>query len=238
MINKKDTSKISQRLQNQVKLFEGIVVRIISNHDMFLRLQYAEEKTNLLTKSAPSFFDTLNSLLINDFFLESAKILENSKMPSTRVEPNNLTICLFAENSEWTDAQKIKLNEFSEKLKSFYPCIKNARDKLISHNDLSTYEAETESLGQFFEGLDVTFVKTLEEFYNYLHQITFGIIWGNFAPNVEPGSVQELITSLYHAQAFEEIIDDLNTPDNIKMLLLHKSLEVKGFNNILPQDMA
>jgi hypothetical protein len=73
-------------------------------------------------------------------------------------------------------------------------------------------------------------VETLEEFYNYLHEISFGEIWGSFAPNVEQGSVYDLLTHLYHALAYDAVVNNPDTPNDEKMRLVMKSLEFKQFN--------
>lgn len=208
--------------QQQVKNFEALVVRIISNLHAFNYLCDEEERTGILSKTAPSFFNTLYSLLHRDFILESAKILESSESFGRK----NLTVSLFVERKGWTEEQQIKLNDFSNRLKSFYPKIKDARNKIIGHNDLLTYEND-DILGVFDAGLEDEFVGTLEDFYNYLHEITFGGIWGKFLPNVEQGSVYELITHLYHGLAFEAVANDSDTPNDEKMRLVMKSLEIK-----------
>ncbi|MBP2659083.1 MAG: hypothetical protein H6Q69_2115 [Firmicutes bacterium] len=208
------------REQKQVKLLEAFVVRILSNHHAFHVLLDAEERTSILTKTAPSFFNTLNDLLQRDFFLECAKILEPCTSRVKGEVRENLTVNLFVERTGWTNEQQVRLNEFRDRLQRFYPWIKDARNKIIGHNDLLTYENEqSDGLGAFQEGLDVEFVETLEEFYNYLHEISFGRIWGAFAANVEPGSVYELITAMYHALAFDAVVNDERTPINEKNAL-------------------
>ena len=217
--------------QKQVKAFESLVTRILSNHDMYHLLTIQEAKTKVLSKTASVFFfEFLFDLLIRDFFLESAKILENSTTKIRGAEKHNLTIKHFVEKDCWSDEQKIKLSEYDERLNSFYKWIKDARDRIISHNDLLTYEDEySDGLGAFPEGLDVEFVNTLEEFYNYLHEITFGVIWGRFVPNVEAGGINELISFLYQGLAFEDIVNDEKTSSKFKMMLIEKSLQLKGF---------
>jgi len=168
-------------------------------------------------------------LLQRDFFLEAAKILEPCTSRVKGGVRENLTVSLIVERKGWTEEQHMRLIEFRDRLQSFYPWIEDARDKIIGHNDLLTYENEqSDGLGAFKVGLDVAFVIVLEEFYNYLHEISFGDIWGAFAPNVEPGSVYELITAMYHNLAFEAVVNDVKTPMNEKMRLIEKSLEFKG----------
>lgn len=216
------------REQKQVKALETLVTRILSNHHMYKLLCSYEEHTKILSKTAPFFFfETLFDLLQREFFLESAKILEDKKTFGKQ----NLSVKHFIEmdGTNWTEEQKKKFKDYDEKLFQFRDCIKDARNKIISHNDLYTYEAEdSEGLSAFAEGLDDKFVKTLEDFYNYLHEITFGEIWGRFTPNVEAGGIQELIAFLYQGLAFEDIVNDEKTSPKFKMLLIEKNLELKG----------
>ncbi|NLH46525.1 MAG: hypothetical protein GX451_10455 [Acholeplasmataceae bacterium] len=217
--------------QKQVKAFEALVVRVLSNHDLYHVLTRCETKTGILSKTAQFFFfNILLDLLIRDFFLESAKILENSRTFIKRGSKQNLTVKHFVQIDGWTSEQKSKLSEYDEKLNDFYRWIKDARDKIISHNDLRTYEdANANGLGAFPEGLDDEFVNTLEEFYNYLHEISFGEPWGRFYPNVEASGIYELISFLYQGLAFETIVNDQKTSSKIKMLLVEKELEIKKF---------
>lgn len=78
----------------------------------------------------------------------------------------------------------------------------------------------------FEEGLDFKFIQTLEEFYNYLHEVTFGEIWGDFTPN-HPGDVQDLLADLFKAQAFKGLVKDPNTDRNIKTDLLLRTINLK-----------
>ena len=217
--------------QKQVKAFGSLVMRILSNHDMYHILTRHEMKTEVLSKTARFFFfDTLLDLVIRDFFLESAKILENSITRVRGETKQNLTVKHFVQRDNWTHEQKRKLSAYDKKLNNFYRRIKDARDKIISHNDLHTYEdANSEGLGAFPAGLDDEFVNTLEEFYNYLHEISFGETWGRFNPNVETGGIHELISCLYNGLAFEAITLDETISSEIKMLLLNKALSIKKF---------
>ena len=79
--------------QKQVKAFGSLVMRILSNHDMYHILTRHEMKTEVLSKTARFFFfDTLLDLVIRDFFLESAKILENSITRVRGETKQNLTV--------------------------------------------------------------------------------------------------------------------------------------------------
>ena len=209
--------------QKAVYNFGAFVMRIISNHDMIKLLGEYESRTNVLSKTAPYFFfETLFDLLQRDFFLESAKIIEKASTFGNK----NLNINYFLDMDCWTEEQKGKLKNYFQELHEFYKCIKPARDKIISHNDLPTYNNHA-NRGSFEEGKDDDFVKTLEDFYNYLHEITFGDIWGSFTPNVEAGGIQELIAFLYQGLAFEDIVNDETTSSEVTKLLLKKSLEIK-----------
>lgn len=213
--------------QKQVKAFESLVMRILSDYDMYYVLTRCETKTRVLSETAQFFFfNILLDLLIRDFFLESAKILENR----ITFGKKNLSIQHFLNMNCWTEKQTARLKEYFQQLSIFYDCIKCARDKIISHNDLSTYNEETlVNLGGFEEGLDAKFVESLEEFYNYLHEITFGEIWGRFNPSMEVGGIHDLISFLYQGLAFEAIVNDIKTSSKVKTLLVEKNLEIRKF---------
>lgn len=217
--------------QKAVYNFSAFVMRIITNYDMYKRLGEYENNTQILSKTARYFFfESLFDLLQRDFYLESAKILEDPITFNKGKKNYNLTVKYFIDMYGWKKEQKDNLIDFYNKLHEFHKGIKAPRNKIIGHNDLEVYiDGECENLGGFEEGKDAQFVKTLEDFYNYLYEITFGGIWGSFTPNVEAGGIQELIAFLYQGLAFEEIVNDDKISRKIKMLLIEKNLELKGF---------
>lgn len=134
----------------------------------------------------------------------------------------NLTINRIINMSMWTGTQKIVLNDYKIKLEAgaFVKSIRDARNKIIGHNDLDVYENDDlESLGEFEEGLDKEFIVILEEFCNYIHKESFGNIWGEFIPS-SPGDVKELIGELYRAQVFHEILEDPSSSIELKSNLV------------------
>lgn len=152
----------------------------------------AEKENSLLTKSAPDFFQMLNTLFIKEFYLVACKLTD----PAGKDTKKNLTVSTIVDQFGWTDEQRCTLNNQKEKLDSFRSKIVKARNKIIAHNNLETsIDNELDSLGAFDKGADNEFLETLEKFCNDVHKYVFGTICGQFVPN-SSGDVQALIIDL------------------------------------------
>lgn len=210
--------------QKLVKLFIGLVVRILISHYTFKTLEFSETSGGMLTKSAPQFFNLLNEMFIRDFYLESVKITDNP----TSCGRENLTVSTIVNRLDWEQEQQRELVIYKEKLEKFRPYLVTARNRIIAHNDRLTYEADhIEGIGGFDEGLDMDFIVTLEEFCNYIHKETFGEIWGRFIPS-SPGDVKDLIADLTKARAYDLVFYDPQTCPEIKSVLLRHRLSCLG----------
>jgi hypothetical protein len=209
--------------QKQIKLFICLATRIFVSYYNFRKLFEVKNSREIVMEIAPEFFRLLNDLLIRDFFLETAKLIENENYQYKK----NITVKLIVNMPMWNEEQRKKLNKYNEDLEVLKIQMKKARHKIIAHNDLATYEDDTiESLGEFDIGLDKKFISTLEEFCNYIHKEAFGEIWGDFNPS-SPGDVDELIGYLYRGKVFHQVVKDSSTSSEVRGALVHRLLELR-----------
>lgn len=203
--------------QKQIKLFIDLAVRIFINYH-----NYKKISEPICWDTAPEFFRFFNELLINDFFLQVSKIMDNEYFVGDKSK-RNLTVQLIINMPIWNNEQKRKLNEYNQKMRTLTTkSFRNARNMLIAHNSLSVYTNDSiDSLGAFEKGLDETFISTLEEFCNYIHEQVFGEIWGDFSPVVS-GDIDELIGYLKRGKVFHMVIEDDLINLETKMLLMQK----------------
>lgn len=66
------------REQNQINKFIGLAESIFISHYNYRVLGEEEDRTKILTKTVPDYFNFINNLLINDFFLQVTRIIEDS----------------------------------------------------------------------------------------------------------------------------------------------------------------
>jgi hypothetical protein len=64
---------------------------------------------------------------------------------------------------DWDGPTKKRLEELRENLKLFSDCIREPRDRIISHNDLAV-ALKGEELGGFEDGADGKYFRNLQEF--------------------------------------------------------------------------
>ena len=223
-MNRKENFTKEQKI---ITSFIGLSVDIFVSHYNFRKL-FEDERTHALLKSTASdFFHFLNELLINDFFLKTARLLEGQNFKDDK----NITVDLIVNLSIWNDEQKTALYEYKNVFDGFYKKIKKARSKIIAHNDLKIYEDDSiEFLGEFEVGLDQEFINALEQFCNYIHKEVFGEIWGEFVPS-SPTDVQELIGYLYRGEVFHQVIEDHTVSVDVKTDLMQRLIKLQRRND-------
>lgn len=89
-------------------------------------------------------------------------MLQISKLhdPHKQGQNENLSISFFTEQECWTEEEKAEVDEIVSELDRFYQCIEPARNKIIAHNDRSTFRKK-EALGGFEKGDDEKYFKAL-----------------------------------------------------------------------------
>lgn len=213
-----ETTKLAEK-EKRINLFLDLVLRIIESRHIYGKLYPAEKANGVLTTSSARFFSFLLMLLMRDFYLEAAKILDPPTTKVNGAERDNLTVRQIVEKLEWTPAQKLELSKYKEKLIGFNPYLREARNRIIAHNDLETCENDVSEVVEGFDvALETDFVGTLKGFSEYLHKVTFGKTWGKYVPGC-PNGVNDLRNDLYRARAFEKILNDPQIDNEIKNLL-------------------
>jgi hypothetical protein len=76
----------------------------------------------------------------------------------------------------WSDSVRDRLQKLADELSGFASQLRDARNKSLSHNDLATIEAGT-TLGEFANGADEKYFKTLEAFVNTVYDQVVGGPW-------------------------------------------------------------
>ena len=161
-----------------------------------------EDSLPLMKKTAWSFFEELNTILQNYLLLELAKVTDPPKSGAKE----NLTVSNLVVSIDWPPGVREKLRSLNETTKGFRNRILEARNKLLAHSDKEAFLSQ-KSIGQFPEGEDEVFLKTLEEFCNTAHEACFGQIFGQMVLT-EPGDVINLKRTLVSAAAFDQLLAD------------------------------
>ena len=169
---------------------------------MYKELFEMEDSLPLMKKTAWSFFEELNTILQNYLLLELAKVTDPPKSGTKE----NLTVANLVVSIDWPPDVREKLRSLNEATKGFRDQILEARNKLLAHLDKEAFLSQ-KPLGQFPEGEDEGFLKTLEEICNVAHKACFGQIFGQMVLT-EPGDVINLKRALLTAAAFDQLLAD------------------------------
>jgi hypothetical protein len=94
----------------------------------------------------------------------------------------------------------------SDKSRTFRDYIRDARNKLLAHTDKKVFLSDR-TLGEFPEGEDEVFLKTLEEVCDITHEVCFGSIFGQMILAM-PGDVINFKRTLANAVAFNELLSE------------------------------
>lgn len=195
-----------------VKKFGEHVLDLRSMHWIYKELFESEKTDNLLDKTAQSFFDDLNAILINYLLLEFAKITD----PAESNGEENFTIDNIIESVYWPNEVEQKLKVLNEKAKMFRGHIKKARNKLLAHRDKKIILSNKE-LGGFPEGEDERFLTILEEICNVIHEACFNSSFGTIQVSTI-GDVTDLKKALKKALVFDRLFSESKGVEKAKLL--------------------
>ncbi len=165
----------------------------------------------LMERTAPSFFSDLNTILHSYLLLEFAKITD----PAETHDKENFTVDNLLMSIDWPQDIRDNLTSLSEKTKDFRRRIKNARDKLVAHTDKDAFLADRR-LGEFPQGEDKVFLRTLHEICDLTHEACFGSIYGVMVPTMS-GDVINLKKALVNSIAFNELLSESSGQEMIKL---------------------
>lgn len=93
--------------------------------------------------------------------------------PAVQSGKNNLTIEYVIKFGGWDESTLFKLKELEKKLKGLKEKILDARNKILSHNDLETILNAT-VLGVFEKDADMEYFENLQEFVNIIYDKMVG----------------------------------------------------------------
>jgi hypothetical protein len=171
-----------------------------------------DASVTLMEKTAPSFFGDLNMILHNYILLQFSKITD----PAITRGKENFAVDNLIASIHWPQDIRDKLTDLSHKAKDFRKLILGARHKLIAHTDKETFLAEM-TLGEFPQGEDETFLKTLQEICDITHEACIGSIFGHMNLAM-PGDVVNFRRALENAVAFNELLSDSSGQEMIRFL--------------------
>lgn len=171
-------------------------------YDQYTKLfESGEERLKLLEKIATTYFTDLHIVYKGYILSQICKLTD----PAKTMGNFNLTTNYLVEHLPWPSTVKEKLTALSEELNRFRNYIIPARNKILSHFDLST-TAEGTTLGSFPIGEEKKFWDNLQEFVN----IAYGHLFGDIFPieSTSVGDVDELIEALKKAVNYDQYFKD------------------------------
>jgi hypothetical protein len=207
----KTISYTNEAAKKTVKKFCDQVFWLRSVRHVYKELFENEQSSILMEGTAPSFFADLNTILHNYLLLEFAKITD----PAETWEKENFTVDNLIVSIGWPNDIRDKLTSLSDKTKGFRSHILSARHKLLTHTDKEAFLADR-TLGEFPEGEDEVFLKTLQEVCDITHEACFGSIFGQMILTM-PGDVINFKRTLENAVAFNELLSESSGQEKIKL---------------------
>lgn len=193
-------SHTDEAAKKLVEKFCGQVVWLLKVRDIFAELFEDEQSEVLMEKTARSFFVDLGSIMHCYLLLECAKITDRAKTG----DKENLTIDNLIESIKWPPDIRKKLEALRDKTNPFRNRILPARHKLLAHSDKETVLADR-TLGEFPEGEEKQFLKTLQRFCDVIYKACFGEVFGQISLAIL-GDVIDFKGTLEKAVAFDELL--------------------------------
>jgi hypothetical protein len=215
-----------------------LMVKRFCNHVFWLRVVrhdfkelFENEKSKILMeRTAPSFFGGLNRILHSYLLLEFVKITDPKTISGRKQEPENFTVDNLIESIVWPHDVLEKLRLLGDKAKAFRKRILYVRNKLLAHIDKEAFLTDT-ILGEFPEGEDEVFLKTLQEVCDITHKVCFGSIFGEMVM-ARPGDVLNFKRALAKAVAFDELLSESMGQEKAKLFsYLQKIIPKTSLNN-------
>jgi hypothetical protein len=201
-----------------VNEFCNYVVELKGLHNIFKELFENAHAIALMEQTAKAFFDDIYNMLKRYVILEMAKITDRAESQGNQ----NFTVDNIITSINWPIDIHDNLCQKNNILSTFRSSIKKARDKIIAHNDKKT-RLKGISLGAFQPGEDDTFMETLEELANTVHQACLGEIMGEINP-IMIGGVLDFKEMLRKAIAFQKLLSESKGDELLKLLTIWRSI--------------
>lgn len=156
----------------------------------------------MLSKVANTFFGDLNLLLIEYIILQKCKLTDpatDRKNASANLTTNYIL------GLDWSPETKTTLEAENNRLMQFRKKIIDARNKLISHQDLQ-HRLHSIGLGQFSEKEEQDFWGALQAFVDAAHEEAIG---GPYPINaaMQEGDVASLVHHLKDGVDYSDIVE-------------------------------
>ena len=122
-------------------------------------------------KSLPhrTFFYRLQGVLQENWLHQLAKLHD----PAVQGGARNLSLDYIIDYGEWNPETKEKLRDLKMEMLDLAKTLKNARNKILSHNDLDVV-LESKKLGGFDSGADEHYFSSLCKFASLVRESTLG----------------------------------------------------------------
>ena len=152
-------------------------------------------------KKAAHFFNDLATIMIDHFLLLAAKVMD----PAESFGHENLSVYYLVQRIAWPADVANKLSICVDRMQPFNDHIREARNKILSHNNLDTILNE-EVLGAFPDGMDSDFMAALGEVVELTHRTCVG---APFNPvETFPGDALDFNKILGEAEALDSYMAD------------------------------
>jgi hypothetical protein len=194
-----------------VEKFCGQVVWLLNVRRIYTELFEDEQTQVLMQKTASSFFGDLSRIMHGYLLLELTKITD----PAKTCGQENLTIDNLIEGIEWPSDIRKELEALRDKTKPFSNRILPARHKLLAHLDKQTVLADR-TLGEFPEGEEKQFLKTLQRFCDVIYKACFGEVFGQISLAIQ-GDVIDFKGTLEKAIAFDELLSESSGQEKARL---------------------
>lgn len=178
-----------------IENFRDHVHHILILHHEYCALQEYFDNNPQMYNESGNFFDNMARSMRFHLLLDFAKVIDRAQS----FGHDNLSVDYIIENVNWPDEIRSKLVELNKKMKSFRKQIIDARNKVLSHNDVQTF-LNNKVHGQFPKQDGEDFLQNLKTFTEIANTTCFD---SPFNPILTfPGDVHEFCKILEKADMF------------------------------------
>ena len=117
-----------------------------------------------------SYLFTRLALILQEHWLQEVAKLHD---PATQGGNPNLSVNYILQHGAWKPEVHSKIQHLATQLEKLSKAIRTARNKLLSHNDLTTILSGT-TLGEFDDGVDKEYFENLKTLVNVIHEEAVG----------------------------------------------------------------
>ena len=197
--------------QATVKKFCERVIWLRVIHRIYEELFADVDSQKMMEKTAPSFFQDLNNVVVDYLLLQFAKITD----PAVTDGKENLTVDYLVNTIQWTEEWKKQLIPLRNRAMELRPYLKDGRHKILAHSDLKT-AITGEEMGGFPKGKDKEFLDALENLCNLAYKGCFSSVFGKISVGTA-GDVLDFKNVLQKALAFDKALAEAGSDEKAKL---------------------